>query len=48
MYLQTQLLPPRFEQHPISEMEKTAPCILTYSPASKTFVMNGVVFEEDN
>ena len=32
----------------LSEMEKTAPCVLTYSPASKTFVMNGVVFEEDN
>lgn len=32
----------------LSEMEKTAPCILTYSPASKTFVMNGVVFEVDN
>lgn len=32
----------------LSEMEKTAPCILTYSPASKTFVMNGVVFEADN
>lgn len=32
----------------LSEMEKTAPCILTYSPASKTFVMNGVLFEVDN